>query len=311
MTTGMDREPGLILLDKPAGLTSFQALSSIKRILGTKKVGHCGTLDRFASGLLIVLTGKATKAAGYFSALDKTYRAEISFGGQTTTLDPEGETEFSAPLPDPEVLRSVISSFTGTIEQVPPKFSAVHVGGKRAYRAAMAGEEIDIPPRTVTIHSIRIHDLDARRADITVHCSKGTYIRSLARDIAIAAETRGTVRALRRVSIGGLSVADAVVPTEFDPEKHLVCGENLARCLPACGWIEVPAACVSGLSVGRLDGPLLEVLRSYDDGGADRALLAYGGRVIAMVRIGGSVGIEWVVPDCGTHLADGEEEGRT
>jgi tRNA pseudouridine55 synthase len=206
--------PGLILIDKPAGITSFQLLGPIKRAASTRKVGHAGTLDRFASGLMLVFVGQATRFVQYLSGADKEYVGEIRFGVETSTLDPEGEIVARSPSPNKSDIESVLGSFTGSISQRPPAFSALHIDGKRAYKRALDGEDVKMPERAVRIDALELLDWregsDGAVATIRVACSKGTYIRSLARDIAIAAGSRGHLAALRRTRIGGFSLEEAL-----------------------------------------------------------------------------------------------------
>ncbi len=213
---------GIVLLDKPAGLTSFQALGQIKRTLGTGRVGHAGTLDRFAEGLLVVLTGRMTRLCGLAVAMDKEYLATVTFGRQTDTLDPEGAVVCEGPVPPRGDLEAVLPLFTGVIQQVPPQYSAVHVGGKRAYQAVRGGEQVSLAPREVVIHSLSLLAFDPPAATFRVVCSKGTYVRSLARDIAARLSSCAYVSALRRTRIGGFHVEQAVAPGAFDPARDLM-----------------------------------------------------------------------------------------
>ena len=196
------------LMDKEEGVTSFGSLSAVKRECRGSKVGHAGTLDKFASGLMIVLTGGATKLNPAFSSFDKEYLASIRFGEETDTLDPEGSVIRTAPLPSEETLRSVLPSFLGRQKQIPPIYSALHVGGKRAYREARKGNEIEMPERDVEITSLELLSFDGREAVIRTSVSKGTYIRSLARDIASAAGSAGHLSHLRRLRIGPWRLED-------------------------------------------------------------------------------------------------------
>lgn len=213
---------GIILLDKPPGKTSFEALGAVKRTLGTRKVGHAGTLDPFAEGILVAMAGAYTRLAGFASALEKEYLATIRFGEQTDTLDPEGKRVAEGPVPDGESLRGALEGFVGRINQVPPAFSAVHIAGRRAYEAARKGEQVSIAPRPVTIHSIQLLDFTGADAVVRVCCSRGTYIRSLARDIAARLGTCAYLTGLRRTRIGGFLVEQAVAPELFDPAVHLL-----------------------------------------------------------------------------------------
>ncbi|MCL2276395.1 MAG: tRNA pseudouridine(55) synthase TruB [Treponema sp.] len=197
---------GLILLNKPSGITSFDALREIKKALGTGKVGHTGTLDKFARGLLIVLTGRALKLCDLFTRLDKKYTGKIHFGKETDTLDPEGEIIAEASLPSREEAEKVFPRFTGSIIQSPPSYSAIHINGKRASDLARSGKTPEMKKREITIYRLELLSWQPPFAEITVHCSSGTYIRSLARDIAIAAGSRGYLCELTRTQVGGFSI---------------------------------------------------------------------------------------------------------
>lgn len=223
---------GIILIDKPEGVTSFGALNPIKKALGkTVKVGHTGTLDKFASGLLVVCAGGYTRLASVITASDKTYEAVIRFGEETDTLDPSGEVTAQAPVPSRKAVMDVLPRFTGTILQRPPLFSALHIDGERAYRKALRGEDVRMPEREVTIRSLELLHFDGTFARVRVECSKGTYIRSLARDLALAAGSRARLEKLRRIKVGSFDVAGAVAPSSFDPGSHLLQGDEVFRAL--------------------------------------------------------------------------------
>lgn len=200
---------GIVLLAKQSGKTSFQSLSTIKRALGTTKVGHTGTLDSFADGLLVVLTGRLTRLVPHITNFDKDYLALIEFGKETDTLEVTGEVIAEGPIPSEEQVRAVLSSFIGEIDQVPPAFSAIHIDGKRASDLARCGKTAEIPARKITIYSLTLLDFYDKYALVEVRCSKGTYIRSLARDIARKCGTCAHLKALRRVSVGPFSLKDA------------------------------------------------------------------------------------------------------
>jgi tRNA pseudouridine55 synthase len=206
-----------LLLNKSAGVTSFQALAPVKSALRSTKVGHTGTLDKFAHGLLFILIGGTLKLTSYITGLDKKYDASIYFGGETTTLDPEGEVVASAPVPTLSELEAVLPGFTGKIMQKPPEYSAIHVGGKRAHELARAGERVDLPAREISIYSLELLDYSPPYAKIRVHCSSGTYVRSLARDIARAAASRAHLNGLVRTALGPFSLEEAR-PTETAEE---------------------------------------------------------------------------------------------
>ena len=229
----MNRADGLVLLDKPMDVTSFAALSSVKKILGTKKVGHTGTLDKFASGLLVALCGSYTRLAPYISGMDKTYECVFEFGAETDTLDPEGEVVARGSLPAMEEIRAAAQKYKGQIMQKPPAYSAIHIEGKRSYQLARSGENPEPPARMVTIYDFTIKDWSPPFLSCAVHCSKGTYIRSLARDLAIDAGSRAFVRSLRRTGQGPFRVEDSSPPRGLVKESGLLGGQSfLAGLLP-------------------------------------------------------------------------------
>jgi len=207
---------GWIILDKPLGLGSTTAVSAVKRILRQSgepktKVGHGGTLDPLASGVLPIALGEATKLAGRMLDATKTYEFTIRFGEQTDTLDAEGQVvTTSQARPTRGQVEAVLPSFTGEIEQVPPAYSALKIDGKAAYARARSGEEVEMKPRLVTIAELRLLDRTADSATLSATVSKGTYIRSLARDIAHAVGTVGHVSYLRRTRAGPFGIEQAV-----------------------------------------------------------------------------------------------------
>ena len=207
---------GWIVLDKPVGLGSTQAVSAAKRALREAgepktKVGHGGTLDPLASGVLPIAIGEATKLAGRMLDATKDYSFTIRFGEETDTLDAEGQVvERSHVRPTLQELASVLPRFTGEIEQVPPAFSAIKVDGKAAYARARAGEDVELRSRRVTVHELRLVEADKREATLAATVSKGTYIRSLARDIARALNGVGHVTMLRRTRSGPFSLESAI-----------------------------------------------------------------------------------------------------
>jgi len=221
---------GIVLLAKQPGITSFSSLWQIKNGLDIKKTGHTGTLDTFAEGLLVVLTGGYTRLVPYILDCDKEYLAWIQFGSETDTLDPDGEICETAPLPPVARVLESVRNFIGEIEQVPPVYSAVHVGGRRASDRVRSGEAVTVPPRKVTIHDIEIlsvEETDVRGVNcasscvLRVSCSKGTYIRSLARDLAVMVQSRAHLRALRRTKIGPFPLEHAAgfsALGKFSPE---------------------------------------------------------------------------------------------
>jgi len=205
-------ESGILLLDKPLGLSSNAALGQAKRALGIRKAGHTGTLDPMASGLLVLCFGEATKVAGFLLDGDKAYLAEVCLGAVTDTDDAEGEIIERRPVPelDETSIEAALEPFRGPIQQVPPMFSALKQGGERLYRMARRGESVDRPPRAVTIHELELLSWDGARLRLGVHCSKGTYIRSLARDLGERLGCGAHLSALRRIGSAPFDVADAI-----------------------------------------------------------------------------------------------------
>ncbi|GHV90273.1 hypothetical protein AGMMS50268_07760 [Spirochaetia bacterium] len=210
---------GLLLLNKKSGITSFDSLNEVKRALGTGKVGHTGTLDKFASGLLLVLTGRALKLSPWFSLCSKEYTGTISFGTETDTLDPEGLVVGEGPVPSQEALEKALPLFRGDILQAPPLYSAIHIDGKRASERARSGESLEMKKRPVTIHALELLSWAPPLATIRVRCSSGTYIRSLARDIALAAGSRAHLIALKRTQVAGFHLTSEIENDPGTPES--------------------------------------------------------------------------------------------
>ncbi|WP_327751642.1 tRNA pseudouridine(55) synthase TruB [Sphingobium sp. SJ10-10] len=251
---------GWIIIDKPHGLGSTQAVSAVKRALrqsgaGKWKVGHGGTLDPLATGVLPIAIGEATKLAGRMLDSDKIYDFTVAFGVQTDTLDLEGkEIAASEHRPTLADVEAVLPRFTGPIEQAPPAYSAILIDGQRAYDLARAGQEVEMKTRAVTIHALSITgqepegpELEENRlasVTLTAHVSKGTYIRSLARDIALALGTVGHVTMLRRVKAGPFTLESAI---SLDKLNEAARGGGIAQCmLPlTAGLDDIPALPVS------------------------------------------------------------------
>lgn len=213
---------GYLLIDKPAGWTSHDVVAKIRGILragaGKKvKIGHTGTLDPMATGLLILVVGRYTKRAEEFSKLDKTYEAELMLGGTSSTGDAEGEiVKKSAHAPTESEVKSVLNTFLGEISQTPPAFSAIKIDGQRAYKLARAGQKPDMQPRYVTIHSIENIEYNYPILRFTASVSSGTYIRSLAEDIGEKQGTAAYLSALRRVKVGKYEIANALKIDDID-----------------------------------------------------------------------------------------------
>lgn len=248
---------GWIILDKPHGLGSTQAVSAVKRAFrqsgaGKVKVGHGGTLDPLATGVLPIAVGEATKLAGRMLDSDKIYDFTVQFGAQTDTLDLEGKAiAHSEHRPTMAQVREILPRFTGPIEQAPPAYSAILIDGQRAYDLARKGEEVDMKLRSVTIHGLQICDAAGGGNDdaldgvtLTAHVSKGTYIRSLARDIALALGTVGHVSMLRRVKAGPFTLQSAISLDKLDETAR---GGDLGNVmLPlTAGLDDIPALTVT------------------------------------------------------------------
>lgn len=205
---------GILLLDKPAGITSNAALGRAKRVVGIKKAGHTGTLDPMASGLLALCFGQATKVAGFLLEADKTYLAELRLGVTTDSEDAEGEVleRRAVPALDHERIEAVLENFRGAIEQIPPMHSALKHKGERLYELARRGETVERPARPVIIHALELleQNQDQHTLRLRVHCSKGTYIRSLARDIGDMLGCGAHLAGLRRTSSAPFDIRDAV-----------------------------------------------------------------------------------------------------
>lgn len=200
---------GFILFDKPAGRTSFDALRDLKHAHPGVKIGHTGTLDSFATGLLVIVAGSYGHLAPWFVGLDKEYEASIRFGVETDTLDPAGTCVAKGPLPRIEDLHAILPRFLGPQKQTPPSYSAVRVAGRRASDRVRSGESPELPPRDIRIDEITVLGWNSPDLKVRIRCSSGTYVRSLARDLALASGTRAHVAALRRFKVGPFSVGDA------------------------------------------------------------------------------------------------------
>lgn len=207
---------GVIIINKPVGGSSHRCVSIARRALNMKKIGHTGTLDPLASGVLPLLVGTATRAADFLSSEDKSYRATVLLGTRTDTLDITGTVLSTSPVDvTEEEIREAVSSFIGEISQIPPMYSAIQVNGERLYNLARNGIEIERKARKITIFSINIVKIDLPEIVIDVHCSKGTYIRSLASDIGDKLGCGGTIKSLERTQCGIFSIENSITPDEL------------------------------------------------------------------------------------------------
>lgn len=202
---------GLLVVNKPSGITSFDVIRRLRKITGFKKIGHTGTLDPMASGVMLLLFGTATKRAGEYSKLGKTYQAEIRLGATSLTGDAEGElTQTEGRKPRVEEVEAAIKSFVGKITQTPPAYSAIKIDGQEAYKRARRGESVEMPSRTVTVHSVTLLSYNYPIIKIEADVSSGTYIRTLAEDIGTKLGTGAYLSGLVRTRVGDYGLADAI-----------------------------------------------------------------------------------------------------
>ena len=221
---------GFVLVDKPVGPTSHDVVDVVRRALGIKRVGHAGTLDPPASGLLVVAVGPATRLLRYVQGLDKTYEATGVLGVRTTTLDAAGDVVSEEPADVDEArLRSALDAFVGEIDQVPPAVSAVKVAGERAYKRAARGEDVVIEPRRVRVYDLALVAYDPPRFEIVLRCSSGTYVRSLVADVGDALGCGAHTASLRRTAIGHLLVSDAVAPGTVEADAVMAVEDVLSQ----------------------------------------------------------------------------------
>lgn len=276
---------GILLIDKAAGWTSHDVVAALRPVLGTRRVGHGGTLDPFATGLLPVLYGAATRLADHLHRAPKAYLAEMVLGAETATDDRDGEVTESVGVPklDDERVRAVFARFLGPQEQRPPAYSAIKVRGERAYARARRRETVELAPRRVEIHELLLLARDERCVHFLVTCSAGTYVRALARDLGRALGTRAHLGALRRIAAGGFFVDDAV-------------GVDEARGLAAAGalgaLVHPPDAAVldvDGVVLARETARRLlrgqRVAAPHRDGGGFRRLYGADGEFLGIGEI--------------------------
>ncbi len=277
------RIDGILVVSKPAGPTSHDIIDTVRRLTGVRRVGHGGTLDPFAMGVLPVFVGRATRMVDYHRGDEKAYRASVVFGARSTTDDIDGEmTPGASPPPTRETVEAALAGFRGQIEQVPPDHSAVHVGGKRAYELARGGEKPDLAPRRVSIHALDLLDWDTAdperpMAELDVRCSAGTYVRSLARDLGSELGCGAYLGALTRTASGPFRIEAA---NSLEHVRHELAGGNVEALLlpPDTGLDHLPLLEVSGQDKeaiargqiirvrGKVTGPLdpAEVLQSAE-----------------------------------------------
>ncbi|MBO0821057.1 MAG: tRNA pseudouridine(55) synthase TruB [Nocardiopsaceae bacterium] len=278
-------ESGLVIVDKPGGMTSHDVVARIRRLAGTRRVGHAGTLDPMATGVLVVGVEKATRLLGYLSLTEKEYAATIRLGQSTTTDDAEGEPSGGAPADrvTEEAVRAGAAGLTGEIMQVPPGVSAIKINGQRAYKLTRAGAAPELKPRPVTVSAFTVTNV--RYVDKfldfegLIRCSSGTYIRALARDLGAALGTGGHLTALRRTRVGGYGQARAVTLEDLSEQMILTpLAEAAAAAFPRIDLPETDA--------GRLShGMKTEIPAGAPSGTAEAPVAAFApdGSLIALV----------------------------
>ena len=280
---------GWLVLDKPIGMTSTHAVSVVKRLFQARRVGHAGTLDPLASGCLPIALGEATKTVPFVMDGRKEYRFTLRFGEARTTEDAEGEvTATSDVRPTDEVIRAVLGRFTGDIEQVPPVFSALKVGGARSYDLARKGQAPDLKPRRVVIERLEfLGRPDRDHADFVVSCGKGTYIRSLGRDLAGALGTVGHLSALRRTAAGPFREEAAISLSKLEALGHIPALFG-ALAPVATALDDIPALALTETQADRLrqGQPVLLTRDAPSPGTLFRAELA--GKLVALVQLDGA-----------------------
>ena len=273
-------------LDKPEGPTSHDVVAAVRRALGLRRVGHTGTLDPFASGLLLVCVGKATRLAEYLSGLDKTYDAVARLGEVTDTLDREGEvveTHGGWERLEAPAVEAALATLRGRLEQVPPAYSAKKVRGTAAHRLARQGEAVELAAAAVTVHAIDLTSLELPLVGFRVRCSSGTYVRALARDLGASLGVGAHLVRLRRTSIGGFGLAGAVPPDRLDDAAAVAAATieplEALRHLPTLTADDDEAGL---LSQGR-------PLEGIDEGLEGLVAVAHAGALLAVAESGGGV----------------------
>jgi tRNA pseudouridine55 synthase len=283
---------GWVVLDKPVGMTSTHAVSVIKHLCAAKRAGHAGTLDPLASGCLPIALGEATKTVPFVMDGRKTYQFTVRWGEERDTDDAEGRVvATSATRPEAAAIEALLPRFTGTIEQVPPRFSAVKVDGERAYDLARDGETVELAPRTVEIHRLELLQMDNPDHSIfAAECGKGTYVRSLARDLGRALGALGHVAALRRSRVGSFGEADMIPLDRIEALCHRAAageGDLADTLLPIeTALDDIPALAVSPADAARLARGQAALLRGRD-ASIFRGMVqvACGGRLLAIAEV--------------------------
>jgi tRNA pseudouridine55 synthase len=300
MKKGRNKVDGWLILDKPVGLTSTQMIGRVRRELHPASIGHAGTLDPLASGILPIAMGEATKTVPYIQDGEKTYRFTVAWGRATSTDDLEGETVAESPVrPDPAAIQAALPGFVGAIQQVPPQFSAIKIDGARAYDLARAGETVQLAARTVQVRRFELVGSGPDWAEFEADTGKGCYVRSLGRDLAVALGTVGHVTALRRTRVGRFGL-DRAILLDF-PGDGLHTTGLLEQVLPIeTALDDIPALALTAAEAQRLrHGQMIGLLSASDherlqslrrDPDLDSPVLAlHEGKALALGRLEGAM----------------------
>ena len=278
----MTTESGLVVVDKPGGMTSHDVVARVRRLAGTRKVGHAGTLDPMATGVLVLGVNRATRLLGHLTLTEKAYDATIRLGTSTTTDDAEGEVLATSPTDGltEEAVREALAGFVGDIEQVPTAVSAIKVDGRRAYARVRAGEDVDLPARPVTIHELTVHAVRGADVDLSLRCSSGTYVRAVARDLGALLGVGGHLTALRRTAVGGFDLSVASTLEDLAERFAMLPIADAARAtFPA---VDLSAEDAAHVRVGRPLGLTLT-------GPGEHALFAPDGEFLALYEPAGEL----------------------
>ncbi|MFL6062040.1 MAG: tRNA pseudouridine(55) synthase TruB [Marmoricola sp.] len=282
---------GLVVVDKPAGITSHDVVARVRRLAGTRKVGHAGTLDPMATGVLVVGVNRATRLLGHLMLTEKSYDATVRLGVSTTTDDAEGEVVATAPVTlEPDQVAAAFAAQVGEIMQVPTAVSAIKIDGKRAYQRVRDGEEVVLEPRAVTVHELEVRDQrvegDRLDVDISLRCSSGTYVRAIARDVGAALGVGGHLTALRRTAVGPFGIDSARTLDQLTDDFALVDISAAARAsFPAYELDGVQAAMVRVGKKLPLDLPGPGPVAVFDPDGDFLALYERGGDLARPIAV--------------------------
>jgi tRNA pseudouridine55 synthase len=275
---------GILLIDKPEGVTSFEVVRRARKALGIRKIGHLGTLDPMATGLLPLCLLEATKLVPYLMPEAKVYRARVRLGVATDTQDATGTVVARCEtLPSPAQIYQAAAGFRGEVTQIPPMFSALHCEGERAYRRARRGETVELAPRTVTIYELTVDEVAIPEFTMTVKCSQGTYIRTLAKDLGDALGCGAHLTALRRLAVGALRVEEALTLAGLaelsrgELEQRII---PISRCLPGMRPVEVGLAEARQLRQGQL---LVRPADDFKDG--EQVQVVFDAELVAVALV--------------------------